>query len=381
MPIAFSERAHNFLSWNVTETTTPTAPGASLAGTGSASFTFMFGEHNKPIDYTTNSPIDDIEFIQGDEALVELSILGTPTYLPGHIDNATFVGSEGMQTSASFDLVSMMNMLSVVRDVPPVVEKYLDEIFSIYIGTVHPGAPINYEGSDSNLYSFIGWTGDVWQGLCSLAAMTGMEITFDGFEFIIRDIGQNVVDFGNRTAPTQQFRSNNLGRYIDVTYQNQTVISTILAARENLSPNPSLEADDTGWIGGIISHPDVTTNMGRSTLWSANGTYSYMVEYDCDDHVATTETARIFGPVIPVTPGKPVYVSVVANMFTDKPDRFTPTGNYTLRVRGFDALDNQVGPDVTETYHLGTRGGFSHTFPGSVTQIQADVSKDWTWTN
>lgn len=382
MPILIADEFHNFLSWNISEATTPTAPGGQIAGTGSASFSVMFTDISKPLNANNlYQTVDDVEFIQGEAASIALS-RASSGLVQGFVDNATFNGSEGMQTAASFDIITFMNQLSVVRDLPPILESSLEDVFDAYLRTVFPQFSfLDYQGSDQNIYSFIGWTGDVWQALCSLAAMTGMEIVFDNELFIVRDIGQNVIDFSNRTAPTQRFRSNNLGRYVDVTYQNQTVISTILAARENLSPNPSVEVADTGWIEGIISHPNVTTNGGRTNLWASNGSYSFMAEYDCSDHVTTPETARIYSPVVQIQPGKSFFVSMAANMLTDNPSRFTPTGNYTLRVRGFDSVGNQVGPNVAETYPLGTRGGFSYIFPMNVTQIQADVSKEWVWDN
>lgn len=386
MPIGVSTNASNVLSWTVTEVTSPVAPGGSLAGTGSFSASLFFDENNKPLDFNTGQPLSDIEFMQGDEIAFVFDEHDNTGFV-GYIDNSSFNGSEGMMTSASFNLITYMNQLSTQRDLPPVLNETPDEIFRIYMRTVFPSLPgnrVNYIGSDTTPRSFIGWTGDVWQALCALAAMLNCEIATTGFYndgIVIRDIGQRVVDLSNRTAPTQQFRSNNLGRYVDVTYQNQTVISTVLSSTKNISPNPSVEVAVTGYGPGIISHPNVTTNDGRSNLWAAEGDYSYMVEYDCSDHVNTVQVARAYTPVINHNGGEPLFVSLVANMTSTKPSRYNPSGVYEMRLRLFDVADNLIATHTT-TASLNTRATINLTStPANVTKFQVDVSKEWIWNN
>lgn len=358
-------KAGDTISWDYTETTTPTAPGDSIAGGGDLSVTLRYKK--------------DEEFLQGSDITFKLP--GTIGELDGWVRTSSFDGSEGSETVAELSIPTLMTELSVNRVVPLVMEMRLDEIVTEYINTVFTNPPaIRYEASNLDLYTFISWEGNVWDGLCSLASMTGIEITTDGKEIIIRDVGVNIIELPDRTPPKLTFDEGNVGRFLEITYTNQKIVESIGDFLENKVINPSIETNTTGWSVVNDTKAGITNTSGRTSDWKAAGGYSYRQRQAVTNY--NNGTLTIVSPSIPVTEGEPLYASIVGYLSSNRmASGNSNTYNARLELRNVPGWGD--GTLVSSEVKSATRGGrvtFTRAaVPTGVNSVRIVLYRSWTW--
>lgn len=253
--------------WSVGETTNPPTIGLPNPGTGGVSGSAAYGSES--------------------ELAIEKDATFTATPFPGAeivgtIESATVIGSAGMDASVDWSMGSYFGGLSVDRVAPPILNQTLGSILQTYIGLVYSNpipvqsSRVPLPGFDSDIYSFPGWSGNVWAHICDLLARVGAEIVYwsdtSGQPAIeVRPLSSMTLDLDDKTPPVIRYESGSPGHQVDVVYQNQRVITSVLPDLDNLSENPSLESNSTGWSGSFMDGSSITADL-TSVTWGA-GTF------------------------------------------------------------------------------------------------------------
>lgn len=362
MAVRISSDHNNVISWSYTETTTPSAPGDAIAGGGALNLTLKYKR--------------DEEFLQGET--IQFQLPESLGQLEGWVRTSSFMGSEGFELEADLNIPTLMTALSVNRIVPLVMDETLENVIRAYLSTVFDVVPpIVYTASNVELYSFIGWEGNVWDGLCSLAAMANVEITTDGSSILVRDLGSNIIELGNTTTPVLSFQENNVGRYLDIAYTNQHNVESIGNLITNLTTNPSLETNTTGWSVTNDTTPGIVNTDGRTTAWSAVGEQSMYHTQTVTNY--STGTLRINTPWVAITGGQQLKLSVAAYIDTNRMQAFnynTYTAYYEIRNSGGTVIQTGTPVNVSR----GSRAAFVlPTTPVAGTSARIVLKKDWEW--
>lgn len=351
----------DLLTWDYTETTTPTSPGDTITGGGALNLTLRYG--------------DEGEFLQGANVTFELpNEIGT---LDGWVRSSSFEGSEGMETVAQLTIPTLMAELSVTRVMPLVMDMSISDIIQEYVNQVFTNPPeVIYEGSDGGEYTFVSWEGIVWDGLCFIAAMHNLEITTDGQNIIVRDVGSRIIDVPNKTVPTLSFDENNVGRYLEITYTNQETIESVGGTLENLTTNPSLEANLMGWSQTNDTTSGITNSAGRTTDWAYSGSWSFRHRQSVTDY--KNGRARINTPWVNIVGGQPLYMTVAAYLDSNR-----MPANQTNNYKAFVEIRNGstvIQTSNTITVTRGSRANFNMaTTPSNATSARIVVYRDWSW--
>lgn len=222
-------------------------------------------------------------------------------------------GTETPDFGWDIDIQTFMNALVTARDIPTVLNATLVEIIETYINLITEitvPTIVNESSRINEEYSFHGVLGgNVWSALNDLCAITKTEIVYRGDSLVIRDMGSYIVPADVDVAPyTINWNVGNTGRKIETVYTNQRVIASGKPYIENLSTNPSLESDTTGWSYTTTSNPDLTRTDSRTTTWASSGTYSYNVK-DVITTTPTADTITITHDATTIEAGKPLFIS------------------------------------------------------------------------
>lgn len=311
-------------NWGVGETTNPPAIGLPNPGTGGASGSAVYGSES--------------------ELAIEKQAILTTTPFPdaelhGHINSVTVTGSPSVEASIDWSLVPYFGGLSVERTAPPVLNKTLGSILETYIGLVYDtpltvqSVRIPLPGFDSTLYSFPGWRGNVWAQICDLLTKVRAEIVYQptalGQPMIeVRPLSSITIDLDDKQPPVMRYEQGSPGHQIDVTYQNQRVISSMLADIANYSQNPSLESNSTGWS---VASPGITPLAGYGASLASDGNIVVAVgtsgiKSSSDGITWTTRTAPI-AAYATVTYGGGLFVALASSgtVAATSPDGITWT--------------------------------------------------------
>lgn len=254
------------VDWELTNTVSPSAAGLSSEGYGQLSATAQPGVDDEFVidrDVTVTFSKDEPD-VDTNEPLsfgsVEGWVSGYSTY--GLVQDDLTPETRG---PASITITPNLAILNVDRDAPAVVNVSLSEVFQTYVGLVTSSLPVAYEATENPVVSVPGWTGNVWEYISNLAAIKGVELSYTGNGLVVRDIQVEALEQEFMGDPSYQFNAGSSGRYVEVAYQDQTVITSIEANLTNFSQNPKLGVNSTGWSGSASGGSSGSVTVGRIT--------------------------------------------------------------------------------------------------------------------
>jgi len=323
------------VDWELTNTVSPSAAGLPSEGYGQLSATAQPGVDDEFVidrDVTVTFSKDDPD-VDTNEPIpfgsVEGWVSGYSTY--GLVADDLTPETRG---PASITITPNLAILNVDRDVPAVVNVSLSEAFQTYVGLVTSSLPVSYEATNNPIVSFPGWSGNVWEYVSNLAAIKGVELTYTGNGLVVRDIQVDALEQEFMGDPSYQFTDGSAGQYVEVAYQDQTVITSIEANLVNYSENPSLEVSGTGW-GAVTPGP---LNPGIQSTTSSRGLIvavgNNMMGYNPDGHLWFAGNGPS-GDYRSVTSNTEVFVAVGVNVAAVSYDGVNwvagsiPSGTYT----------------------------------------------------
>lgn len=240
------------VSYEVTDAVTPLSIAAGSGEFGAADVTAKANATSK--------------FIIDASAVLE-SDLGS---FAGVVRDVTIGGP-----AVSVGLVAAVTQLNVDVVAPATGELALSSVFASYLGLVTSPPAFVFDAGDDPIRVYGGWSGNLWDHLVALCSANCVEMVYDGQSLRVRDIGVVRFDPEDTTTPTVTLNTDNTGQVVEVVNYQTTSVTVAGGTKLNLSLNPSLEANSTGWSASVTG--GMTATQGRTLNASAatSGNYSY----------------------------------------------------------------------------------------------------------
>lgn len=257
----------DIVTWDVQDDATPTIIGT---GTGSV------GNLN-----LTATPATLSKYLDGNTLTLTHDVYGT--YL-ATVDSLSMKTSQVVITA-----FGLMGQLNVEKVAPPVfAASTLSDAYATYIGLCFNTPPtISYTATSNPTVAYPAWSGNVWDKLNELGAITKTEIAVVSGVIVIRDLGtlaSRPLDISGLTDEdvTIDVNSDNIALTIELESCNSTSVDNVGSFVYNYDTNPSLETNATDWsadaptTGTISVAPTRNTSLGaKSGSNSFNGVYNF----------------------------------------------------------------------------------------------------------
>ena len=250
--------------WSVQEGTTPASVNGDLPGYGGVNVTIP--------------PVGDDEFLIDESVRFVDDTLGT---ISGYVDGSSLDVDDHIRGGVSFDIATTLNALNTERRALPVMDMPLSSIIQAYVNLATNELSTDYQATSDPVLTFPSWEGNVWEHLNALCAINRVEIVVVDTTVVVRDMGGTVLQWENSSLPNVSFDDSNLGREIDVTYQNPVSYASIEPNIYNYVLNPSFEGNtSTGWtVTATQNGMPVTPTLSTPTGISYSGNRSLRAEY------------------------------------------------------------------------------------------------------
>jgi hypothetical protein len=329
----------NVVDWTIKQEATPTTMGRSAAVGDFALTTYT---------------VTKSEFLDGNGVQLTDPDFGTFNGTVDGLRNGPVTDGSGTTRISAFGLMGQLN----VDKVAPAIYggQTLSDAYTTYIGLCFSVAPvISYTASVNPVVVYPAWSGNVWDMLNNMAAVTKTELAVVNGIITVRDINTTVLNIESvaDSGIDRIVESNDIALTVELEAQNSVGVPDLGDFIYNYDTNPSLETNATNWaasyeVGTPLSAFSRSTTLVPATnggTFSYSGTGTSVVPFFSTNKWLSTSGKKTF-VVTNWAEGEGKYVSMGAKVASASTTGSNFQNALGIVVVWFDAANVLVGPPV-----------------------------------